>query len=180
MKNISSDFSNVIKMAKPLPVKNNVKLSFADQRRAYGLPDSISSKQNLRWRQPIEKGFAWYWFSRYIRERDVKMWGRCISCDKEITFSTSDCGHFAPAANCGIELLMDELNNNAECGGCNGFDEGHLFGYEVNLRKRYGDQKVDELKAKYLIAKFKASPSKSPQEWGAVAIEYKAKYEALV
>ena len=43
-----------------------------------------------------------------------------------------------PARDCGIELLFDLTNVNAECFSCNGFDETHLLGYAENLDKRLG------------------------------------------
>lgn len=43
-----------------------------------------------------------------------------------------------PAANCGRDLLFDLRNVNAECKGCNGFDQTHLLGYAEGLDARYG------------------------------------------
>lgn len=104
----------------------------------------------LRYRNPPEKGIYWYYFSKWVRQRDVEKWGTCISCDRPITIDTCDAGHFAPASNCGRDLLFDPMNVNAECGRCNAFDDGHLIGYERGLIKRYGQSAVDDLKQRYL------------------------------
>lgn len=159
-----------------------MKKSFTELRRFYGLPETIKGKQGLRYRQPVEKGFAWYWFARYIRMRDFKRWGRCISCNKLARFEQLQAGHYGAAENCGIDLLMSEENCHGECGPCNGFDPGHLIGYERGLRERYGDEATDKLKADYLKARSgtvsKNAPL-SPKEWGEKALHYKALFEAL-
>lgn len=92
----------------------------------------------LRYHYPPEKGIYWYWFSLYIRERDVKKYGTCISCGRAITVDTCDAGHFMPASDCGLDLLFDEQNVNAECSHCNAWDSTHLLGYAEGLDKRYG------------------------------------------
>ncbi len=43
-----------------------------------------------------------------------------------------------PAADCGVSLLFDERNVNAECPRCNAFDSTHLLGYAEGLDERYG------------------------------------------
>lgn len=122
------------------------KESFADFRRRWGLPAFFSSPKHLRYRQPLEKGAYWYWFSLYIRQRDVQKYGTCISCKKPITVETAQAGHFMPAVNCGRDLLFDERNVNAECAACNGFDETHLLGYAEGLDARYGAGTASELR----------------------------------
>lgn len=104
----------------------------------WGITNPNFRKSNLRYKNPVEKGIYWYWFGRYVRERDVLKYGTCISCEKQITFETCDPGHFMPAADCGRDLLFDEQNVNAECKQCNAWDETHLLGYAEGLDKRYG------------------------------------------
>lgn len=97
------------------------------------------------------KGIYWYLLSLYTRKLDFMMFGTCISCGKEVeSYQEFDAGHYAPAGNCGFDLLFDRLNVNGECKGCNAFDSGHLIGYEKNLRTRYGNKRVDDLKQRYL------------------------------
>ncbi len=118
------------------------KQSKSDLYRQYGIPESLirggGMHSLLRYKTPLEKGVYWYFISRYVRQRDVKEYGTCISCGKPITFETCQAGHFMPASNCGRDLLFDLRNLNAECSGCNGFDVTHLLGYSENLDKRYG------------------------------------------
>lgn len=121
--------------------------------RAFGLPPRYDTLKRLRYRNPPEKGIAWYYIARYVRERDAREYGTCISCGTAKGFSELQAGHYAPAGNCGPDLLLDPRNINGECGRCNAFDEGHLIGYEAGYIHRYGQAAMDELKARYLAAR---------------------------
>lgn len=132
-----------------MPVRKNQ--SKADFLRSWGIQSPPYQFSSLRYKNPPEKGVYWYWFSRFIRERDVAMWGTCVSCDKPITFETCQAGHFIAAHGCGRDLLFDPLNVNAECPGCNGKDPNHLWGYERNLSKRYGEEAPKLLKDKFYL-----------------------------
>lgn len=117
------------------------KQSKSDFLRGWKIDDPVLLKAGftwLRYKNPPEKGIYWYYFSLYVRERDVREWGRCISCNRFITMENSQAGHFMPAADCGRDLLFDERNVNAECSHCNAWDETHLLGYAENLDLRYG------------------------------------------
>ena len=135
----------------------------------YGMP--YASKSNLRYKNPIEKGIAWFWFAHYIRLRDCQIWGTCISCGKTITFDNTDAGHFIAASNCGLDLLMDERNVNAEHSGCNAYDQNHLLGYEKNLDIRYGAGTAAKLKERYFSQKIVKISN-----WGEIALKYKNQY----
>lgn len=135
----------------------------ADFLRSWGINDPVLIKAGLNWlryKNPPEKGIYWYYLSLWVRQRDVEAFGTCISCGCPITVETSQAGHFCPASNCGRDLLFDPLNVNAECSRCNAWDEGHLFGYEHNLKERYGDVAVDKLKAKYMARRKNKDPVK--------------------
>lgn len=95
-------------------------------------------KVTLRYKNPLEKGVYWYYFSLWVRQRDVEAYGKCISCGDPITVESSHAGHFMPAKDCGHDLMFDVRNVNAECRRCNGFDETHLLGYAEELDRRYG------------------------------------------
>ncbi len=120
--------------------------SKADFLRSWGLPYPSFQYHHLRYKQPPEKGVLWYWFSLYIRQRDVEGWGTCISCGRSITVATSQAGHFMPADDCGRDLLFDELNVNAECPKCNAFDSTHLLTYAEELDRRYGEGTAQTLR----------------------------------
>lgn len=114
--------------------------------REWGMPEGYKTN-HLRYQNPIEKGIYWYWFSLWVRQRDVAKWGTCISCGRAIDVETSQAGHFMPAKDCGRDLLFDERNVNAECSQCNAWDETHLLGYAEGLDERYGAGTADELRA---------------------------------
>lgn len=107
----------------------------------------------LRYKNPIEKGIYWYLFSKAVRTRDVEKYGTCVSCGRTITVDTCDAGHFIPAASCGIDLLFDPINVNAECSHCNAWDDLHLLGYAKTLDKRYGEETAESLLKQYRLNK---------------------------
>lgn len=118
------------------------KPSNADFIRSWGITTPSLIKAGLSWlryKNPPEKGLYWYFFSQFIRQRDVEKYGTCISCSCPISIETAQAGHFMPAASCGRDLLFDPMNVHAECPQCNAWDETHLLGYAENLDKRYGE-----------------------------------------
>lgn len=131
----------------------------ADKLRKWGLPYPSFQWHHLRWKTPPEKGALWWHFSLKIRNRDIEKYGVCICCGKLITLENTDCAHFIPASVCGRDLLFDELNNNAACRHCNGFDESHYLRYEIGLDKRFGDGTAQSLKDRWLDYK-KIAPVK--------------------
>lgn len=130
------------------------KESKADFLRGWGLPYPHFKYEHLRYKTPPEKGVYWYYFSLYVRLRDVEKYGTCISCGKPITMENTDAGHFMPAESCGRDLLFDERNVNAECKQCNAFDSTHLLSYAENLDKRYGEGTSQKLRTRYMEYKF--------------------------
>ncbi len=152
------------------------KQSKADFLRSWGITDPNKIKASfswLRYKSPPEKGIYWYYFSLMVRQRDVEEYGTCISCGRPITVDTCDAGHFAPAADCGRDLLFDPLNVNAECAFCNAWDSMHLFGYAENLDKRYGLGTALGLRARRQM--YKDGPT--VKDWKAA--EYAEKIRAL-
>jgi hypothetical protein len=57
-----------------------------------------------------------------------------------------DAGHYVPVRG-GSFLRFHEWNVNAECKGCNGFDDFHLVGYRKNLIEKIGIENVQWLEA---------------------------------
>jgi len=153
------------------------KLSKTDFLKIWGLTSPSQLKAGftwLRYKNPPEKGVYWYYFSLFVRQRDVEKYGKCISCNRPITVETSQAGHFMPAADCGRDLLFDEINVNAECNHCNAWDSTHLLGYAENLDKRYGPGTALTLRARRDTYKGLGKPLK---DWKAV--EYADKIRAL-
>lgn len=78
-------------------------------------------------------------------------WGNCISCGKALQYGTTDAqaGHYIPKGKGGTHVLaFDEYNVNLQCSRCNLHEGGNFVEYEKNLRLKYGDDVVDELKEK--------------------------------
>lgn len=128
------------------------------------------------------KGKFWAVFSEYIRKRDFKKYGTCITCGKHFTdWRESQAGHFAPAGNCGFALLFDERNVNAECSYDNAFNSGHLIQYKTNLIKRYGKKFMDKLEDDYNASRYRGKTTKewSKKEYEAKIEEYKEKITML-
>ena len=145
----------------------------ADFLRSWGIETPPFQYSQLRYKSPPEKGVYWYWFSLEIRHRDVEKYGVCISCGNAITVSTCQAGHFISAHGCGRDLLFDPMNVHAECGGCNGFDSNHLFGYEKGLIERYDESVPVYLKDCY----FEYKNGGKVKDWK--ASEYAEKINAL-
>lgn len=138
------------------------KPSVASILREYGLPESMvkAGKHGLRYRNPLEKGIYWYWFAKVrVLEDFLEYGGRCVSCNRVKELSELQGGHFVPAGKCGFALLFHPENVNAECAGCNGFDEMHLRGYEKHLDNRYGPgtgEKLVQLKNRVTMKEWSA------------------------
>lgn len=137
-----------------------MKQTKADFLRAWSLPYPSFQYHHLRYKYPPEKGVYWYYFSLFIRQRDVEKYGTCISCGRPITVETSQAGHFMPAASCGRDLLFDERNVNAECEPCNAWDDAHLLGYAELLDLRYGKGTAGALRIRRIEYQQRTAPLK--------------------
>ena len=91
----------------PLIVLTQVmkKKSDAEILREWGIDNPNFRKKHLRYQTPMEKGIYWYWFSLEVRQRDVKKWGTCISCGKQITVDTCDAGHFVGDGDYHVDMV---------------------------------------------------------------------------
>ena len=86
-------------------------------------------------------------FNAWIRRRDSdEPFCKCISCGKVCYTCNMDAGHYVPVRG-GSFLRFHEWNVNAECKGCNGFDDFHLVGYRKNLIEKIGIENVQWLEA---------------------------------
>jgi 5-methylcytosine-specific restriction endonuclease McrA len=91
------------------------------------------------------KKILWRYFSEYIRKRDNYT---CISCGKKCIGSECHAGHYHPRTD-GLSLFFDEKNVNAQCSACNLFRHGNLTQYALALKRKYGDQILEELEWKH-------------------------------
>jgi hypothetical protein len=86
-------------------------------------------------------------FNAWVRRRDsYGDYTICISCGKSFLYFQMDAGHYVPVRG-GSFLRLHEWNVNAECKGCNGFDDFHLVGYRKNLIEKIGLENVEWLEA---------------------------------
>lgn len=85
-------------------------------------------------------------FNLYIKKRDMNSDGTwtCISCGDIITESKlAHAGHLFPRKWFSW-LRFNEYNVNVQCASCNRKD-GNVINYYLNLIKKIGKKKVDEL-----------------------------------
>lgn len=81
----------------------------------------------------------------------------CISCGKQDIMGLMDAGHYIPKTY-GLSIYFEEKNVHAQCTGCNRFRRGNLTAYAIALRKRYGENILEELDAlKHQTRKFSQS-----------------------
>lgn len=84
-------------------------------------------------------------FNKFIRLRDIKEYGVCISCLKELREGNIDAGHYYSAGGHGA-VRFDELNVHAQCSRpCNKDKSGDLLNYQINLAQRIGGYEMIEL-----------------------------------
>lgn len=87
------------------------------------------------------KKSLWMIFSKYIRQRDN---GICISCGKQEHWRKMDAGHYIPKT-AGLSIYFDERNVNCQCTYCNRWMHGNLSAYAVALRRKYGQNILEDL-----------------------------------
>jgi len=87
-------------------------------------------------------------FSKYIRYRDgqkrVDEWySLCITCDRWLPLKQMHAGHFQ-SRRFSATRYNDE-NVNAQCSGCNTFNQGEQYKYAKALEMKYGDGTANKL-----------------------------------
>lgn len=98
-----------------------------------------------RLNRSAEEDTFWRWFSRYIRLRDTSDTGicRCITCNTMLHPMYMQCGHFIKRNRYSIKY--NEENNNAQCPGCNSFENGNAGVYAIRLDQKYGAGTAEKL-----------------------------------
>jgi hypothetical protein len=97
---------------------------------------------------PRLKKKLWKVFSEYIRRRDADENGmvKCFTCSKVDHWKNLQAGHYVPQS-IALSLVFHEKNVHVQCGGCNLFRNGNPTVYAVELRKRYGENILEELQS---------------------------------
>lgn len=124
---------------------------------------------------------AWTAFSRYIRVRDaLKTIGnreqcKCITCPDIRNVAGKGCmqaGHFIPGR--GNAVLFDEEIVNGQCYNCNFNLKGNWVEYERVMVKRFGREKVEEMKLRA-----KQTVKYTTQDMLNIEAKYKQKLEDI-
>lgn len=89
-------------------------------------------------------------FSIWIRRRfaDDRGYVKCVTCPSVAQWKTMDCGHFIPKSTGNLITRFHEKNSHSQCPHCNRFLRGNLVKYEIFMRSEYGEEVIEELKAK--------------------------------
>jgi hypothetical protein len=144
---------------KSKPVRR-VKLSKVGLKRLWGVPDHAWMRYSGL------KGIYWYFFSKYVRERDYTYHnGLCMTCEEYVERGQDQGGHLFAAKGCGFELLFHPLNVHLQHAKCNNprFTPSAGVKNTLTINKRYGPKTVE-----WLLGLQKTSTIK---EWN------KARYE---
>jgi hypothetical protein len=92
----------------------------------------------------------WRIVSEYVRERDFKLYGKCVSCDHRFThWKQGHAGHYLPYSICHSWYKFDPENIALQCEACNmglmrsGAHIGHEMGEE--LKRRHGPGILEQI-----------------------------------
>lgn len=120
------------------------------------------------------------WFSRWFRAEQADEQGAvtCVTCGRWMLWKMPDgschCGHFESRGLAAVRFMPE--NCGTQCKICNTYQEGRKPDFEIYLRKKHGDNVVDNIKA---LAKL---PNKrlSDFELNEIAKFYQSEYKKLV
>ncbi len=84
----------------------------------------------------------WRIFSEYSRRKfaDANGYIACCSCGKIYHWKNLDCGHYISRTHLYTRYM--DINNHAQCKGCNAFKQGNPIGYRKFLCGQYGEGTV--------------------------------------
>ena len=102
-------------------------------------PKKVKTGQDL-------KKILWKYFSEFIRRRDADWKGMatCCSCGCVKHWKEMQAGHYRPRTD-GLSTFFLEKNVHTQCSQCNKWKHGNLAPYSIYLKRRYGDQILEEL-----------------------------------
>ena len=85
-------------------------------------------------------------FSQYIRKSYANDFGmaECYTCNKVLQYKDLQNGHFISRGH--MNTRWDEMNNHAQCIGCNVFNHGKMDEYALFMVKKYGEGILEEMK----------------------------------
>lgn len=99
------------------------------------------------------KAKVWKLFSEFIRRRNADWRGyiSCVTCHKKSHWKGLQAGHFVGGRH--SNLLFDLRNCHSQCYRCNCILHGNLIPYYEFMLKTYGQEVIDDLKAKDKVCK---------------------------
>ena len=110
-------------------------------------------KEKLNFRKS-DKSFrlaqAQIWFNKYIRLRDEK--DPCISCQRHHK-GQYHAGHYR-SVGAARQLRFNEDNCHKQCSACNNYKSGNIAEYRINLIKKIGLNRVEELENSNKVKKY--------------------------
>lgn len=108
---------------------------------------SIKRKYRYKGKNNEVKDKAWSILSDYVRVRDFKKYGVCVSCGKKIqNWQDGQAGHYISMGGHGSFIGFYDLNIHLQCPLCNSFGGMEAGGnYKEELIRRYGQELIDEL-----------------------------------
>lgn len=118
------------------------KLTKVGLKRVWGVPDNAYTRFSGL------KGIYYYYFSRWIKQRDYAQFGgKCITCLQYVEPEQAQCGHIFAAKDCGFALLFHPLNNSLQHSKCNNpiFTPSASIMNCLNIEKRYGAGTIQRL-----------------------------------
>lgn len=120
------------------------------------------------------------WFSLWFRADAADEQGAvtCVTCGRFMLWKMPDgschCGHYESRGLAAVRFMPE--NCGIQCKICNTYQEGRKPDFEIHLRKKHGDNVVDNIKALAKLPNKRMSDFKLEQ----IALEYKRKYEQVV
>lgn len=108
-------------------------------------------------------------FNIYIRLRDADL--PCISCQRHHK-GQYHAGHYR-SRGAAPQLRFSEDNVHKQCAPCNNHRSGNISEYRINLVKKIGVEKVDEIESCQDVVKY------SVDDFKAIIAEYKLKIKKI-
>lgn len=125
-----------------------------------------------------DEQYLWPVFSEYIRLRDITDRAsvpglvQCFTCKRFIPWKESQCGHGVSRRH--MATKYNEMNNHAQCIGCNLYKGGMPIEYERQVIARYGAHAWDLLQSTARQLKKRTKP-----EWDLMIAYYKNEVRKL-
>lgn len=93
------------------------------------------------------KDKAWGYFSKFIRHSAADIHGivKCVTCDSPHYWKDAHAGHYIHGHYKPTFLIRENVH--VQCVRCNKYLNGNLNNYEAYMLHKYGQEKIDELRA---------------------------------